>query len=164
VSIKDLAPEFLMTRTGADTLMNREPVATTVTLLPELDPYTMGYRARDRYLDPETKDLVFDRGGNATSVVLIDGRVAGVWDLTEHPVPTARVLLFDARNSLRNAIVERAAAIGEFWFDEPVAVVEYASMIPLTERSGVMRKPLDDARPAQRSHRPRGRETDPHHA
>lgn len=149
VSVKGLEGEFFMTRTGAETLVNREPVALTVNLLPELDPYAMGYRDRDRYLDPEKKDMVFDRGGNATSVVLVDGRVVGVWDLTEDPAPTARVLLFDSHISARDAVFERAASMGEFWFDKPVAVVEYASMTSLTERSIFRRKPLDDARLAR---------------
>ncbi len=57
----------------------------TVALLPGLDPLTMGYRQRDRLLDPRQRDLVYDRGGNATSSVLVDGVIVGVWDVSDVP-------------------------------------------------------------------------------
>jgi hypothetical protein len=47
-------------------------------------------------------------------------------------------------------VVERAVAAGAFWFGEQVPVVEHAAMVPLTQRSGVMRKPLDAAEPLPR--------------
>jgi hypothetical protein len=91
--------------------------------------------------------MVINRGGNVTSVVLVDGRVAGVWDLTEDPNPAIRVLLFDPDHRDRHRILDRAAETAAFWFGEPVTVAEYASMVPLRQRSVVMRRPLDDARP-----------------
>lgn len=149
VSVRDLDGQFLMTREEFEAASaGRHGRAATISLLPELDPYTMGYRDRARFLDPTHQDMVFDRGGNATSVVLIDGHVVGVWDLTEQPVPAARVLLFDRDLRARRRILDRAAATGEFWFGAPVPVDEYTSMVPLTERSGVMRQPLDGAQPA----------------
>ena len=90
--------------------------AGSVVLLPVLDPYLMGYRDRDRFLDPSLRPLVYDRGGNATATVLVDGRVEGVWDLTETPRAAVRVLLFDPAQPLRSAVLDRCAAVGEFWF------------------------------------------------
>ncbi|MFC1935798.1 winged helix DNA-binding domain-containing protein [Chloroflexota bacterium] len=49
-----------------------------VNLLPALDPYLMGYKNRDRYLGEEHRDMVFDRSGNVTSTILVDGKVVGV--------------------------------------------------------------------------------------
>ncbi len=123
------------------------PYDACVALLPELDPLIMGYKERDRYVAPRHRELVFDRGGNATSVILVDGVVAGVWDVIERPAPEVRVLLFDPDQHEREAILDRAAATGAFWLAEPAPVVEYATMIPLTRRTGVMRDPLDGAQP-----------------
>lgn len=118
----------------------------SVALLPVLDPLLMGYRDRHRLLDPSLRGFVYDRGGNATFTVLVEGRVAGVWDLTEHPQPAVHVLLFDNAHPCRRTVLERCATVGEFWFGEPVPVLEYASMRPLAEGRSAMH-PLDGAVP-----------------
>lgn len=41
----------------------------------------VAYRNRDRLLDPDAARFVYDGFGNATSVVVDDGRVVGIWDL-----------------------------------------------------------------------------------
>jgi hypothetical protein len=115
-------------------------------LLPVLDPFLMGYRDRDRFLDPAHRASVYDPGGNATFTVLIDGRIRGVWDLSDHPRPAVRVLLFDSDDPQRPAVLERCAAVGEFWFETAVPVYEYGSMTPLAEGRSAMH-PLDGAVP-----------------
>lgn len=54
-----------------------------VRLLPIWDAYLMAYKDRARYLRDTHYDFVYDKSGNATSVLLIDGLVAGVWDMAE---------------------------------------------------------------------------------
>jgi len=120
--------------------------APSVRLLPQLDPYTMGYHDRSRLADSAHYELIYDRGGNATSVVLVDGRVAGVWDLTETPKSMVRLLVFDSDSPHRHRALDRAAAAGQFWFGHEVPVQEYTEMVPPRQRTGVMRKPLDGAR------------------
>lgn len=148
VTLAGSAERYLMT---VDDLarVDGEPLdgGRSVALLPALDPLSMGYRDRDRHLDPRHRDLVFDRGGNATSTVLVDGVMAGVWDVTDTPIPHVRVLLFDADNGASTSLLERAGRVGRFWFETSVPVVEYEAMVPLTVRSGVMRSPLDGATP-----------------
>ncbi len=57
-------------------------------LLPVWDVLMMSYRHRERLLDPDHARFVYDKQGNATSVVLDRGRVVGVWDLgkRDHPL------------------------------------------------------------------------------
>lgn len=119
-----------------------------IRLLPQLDPYTMGYRDRARLIDAEHEALVYDRGGNATSVVLQDGRITGVWDLADSPTPTGRVMLFQPAPAVKRRVLDMVAETGEFWFGHPIPVRQYTRMVPPAERTGVMRKPLDDATPA----------------
>lgn len=57
-----------------------------VRLLPAWDPLLVGYRNRDRLLAPTHQGHVYDRMGNATSVVLSEGSVVGVWDLGKDDV------------------------------------------------------------------------------
>jgi len=57
-----------------------------------------------------------------------------------------RVLLFDPEHPCRRTVLDRCAAVGEFWFGAPVPVLEYASMTPLAEGRSAMH-PLDGAVP-----------------
>jgi hypothetical protein len=147
VSVVGLEGELLMTASALDQTAAADRGGAPVNLLPMLDPFTMGYRDRSRLLDPSLNETVIDRGGNATSVVLVDGRVAGVWDFPEAPNAAVRVLLFEPGHRGRKRILEHAAETAAFWFDRPARVEEYTSMIPLRQRSGVMRRPLDGAQP-----------------
>lgn len=146
VSVAGLGGRLLITPEALEATGATKPGAVAINLLPMLDPYTMGYKNRTRLLDPALSEMVIDRGGNMTSVVLVGGRVAGVWDLAAEPNPAIRVLLFEPNHPHRASILDRAAEIAAFWFDGPVQVKEYASMVPLRRRSGVMR-PLDEAQP-----------------
>lgn len=90
-----------------------------INLLPKWDAYTMGYAepSRARFTPPELLPFIYDRGGNALSVVLVEGRVAGVWDVRFPSRETAVVRLGlverpGARE--RAAIEEEASLVGSF--------------------------------------------------
>ena len=61
-----------------------------INFLPELDPYVMGRLDRETMLDTDLGSYVTDRSGNVTSTIVIDGRISGVWDVTDAPDPTVR--------------------------------------------------------------------------
>ena len=52
-----------------------------VRLLPRFDTYLLTYRSRDLALPPEHARRVFPGGGILNTTVLVDGRLAGVWQL-----------------------------------------------------------------------------------
>jgi Winged helix DNA-binding domain len=62
-----------------------------VRLLPVWDAYLMGYSDRRRFLAEPDRPWVYDKSGNATSVVLVDGLVAGVWEHAGGPGETFTV-------------------------------------------------------------------------
>ncbi len=95
VAIPELEGWYIMLARDRDAMKGcRDRAEASVNLLPPLDPYLQGYRERRRYLDQEHYNLVFDRSGNSTSTILVDGRVAGVWDFSEGPTPTVKLFLF----------------------------------------------------------------------
>lgn len=53
----------------------------TVRLLPAWDTYLVAYRDRSRQVDPAHLPWVYDASGNAASVVCLDGRAVGLWQL-----------------------------------------------------------------------------------
>ncbi len=52
-----------------------------VRLLPWWDTLFVTWKDRSRFIPEDLMPFVYDRDGNATSVVLVDGSVAGVWNL-----------------------------------------------------------------------------------
>jgi hypothetical protein len=80
VVIDGLDGEHLMLANDAQRLRDfATQTAPCVCLLPDLDPYIMGYRDRRRFLASEHRGKVFDRAGNAMSTVWVNGRVVGAW-------------------------------------------------------------------------------------
>jgi len=146
VEVQDLKGDYLMHLSGLKPLHESRPKKNTVNFLPSLDPYLMGYKDRERYLDHEYYDYVFDRGGNATSTILLNGRVIGIWDIEEDVAPTVKLFLFEVvGEKTRGEIVAKARETGRFIADEEVEIKECDTMVPLTHRTagGVM-SPLKD--------------------
>jgi hypothetical protein len=72
--------------TQTDGLFDLDPVAGTsppvgVRLLPIWDTLFVTWRDRSRFLPETLLPYVYDASGNATSVVLVDGEVSGVWGM-----------------------------------------------------------------------------------
>lgn len=145
VEIDDIEGDFIMLRSDWDIMKNIGPFKRpTVNLLPSLDPYLMGYRQRERYLELENYNRIFDRSGNAVSSIMLNGRVAGVWDFAENAEPTVKLFLFEEveEKSLKE-IYLKAQQVGEFIADRKVRTKLCDSMIPLTSRpAGMVMSPL----------------------
>lgn len=117
-----------------------------VNLLPELDSFLMGYKERRRYLDPHHTSWIFDRSGNATSTILLDGRAIGVWDFEEGTQPIIKIYLFESvPDDTRQEVFVEAIRLGEFIAEGEVQLRECTSMMPLPERTaGGFMTPLKD--------------------
>lgn len=145
VEINDVEGSFIMLRSDWDIMKDTGPFKKpTINLLPSLDPYLMGYKDRERYLEAENYQRVFDRSGNAVSSIMLNGRVVGVWDFDEDTEPTVKIFLFDKLgDGVLRGIYAQAQKVGEFIADREVRIKECASMIPLTQRpAGQVIRPL----------------------
>jgi Winged helix DNA-binding domain len=146
VRVPEWEGEHWVLRGDLDRIMHATgPKRTPVSLLAALDPYTMGFRRRARLLNPGRQDFVYDRGGNATSVALVDGRIAGVWDVL---TPSGEMGFFPF-NALTRSVTDQIrlelARIGSFITGTTVEVRQVCQMVPLTERrAGWVLKPLRD--------------------
>jgi hypothetical protein len=148
VSIEGSSDVFLAhQRDLADARCRCESVAEQVALLPVLDPYLQGYRQRGRCVEPAHLPFVVDRSANSTSVVLIGGRVAGVWDMVAKPSPELRVCFFGAPDAATRARVLGAANdTAEFLTGAPAPVIEADHMTPLPQgTAGAFLSPLKNA-------------------
>jgi hypothetical protein len=145
VPIAGMEGDLIMLRSDeARVQASAPPDEPTVNLLPCLDPYLMGYKERARYLDPQHYDKVFDRSGNATSTILVDGQVAGVWDFEDSKKPLVKLFLFKkvAQDALQRVLAQ-AQSLGVFMAGQEVLVRACDAMPPLTERTaGSFMSPL----------------------
>ncbi len=110
---------------------------TTVSLLPFLDPYIMGYKVRGRYMDYADYDMIFDRSGNAAPTVMLDGRIIGIWDVAETDgEPLVKLFLFEGVSGEAWGEIKRhAQRTGEFIAGKRVQVRKCSSMVPLPKRT-----------------------------
>ena len=99
---------------------------------------------RHRYLDEHDRSYVFDRSGNATSSILLDGRVVGIWDFEDGDTPIVKVFyLNEVNDDCKKEIAAQAAETGRFISGQDVQVRSCERMTPLTKRSaGSMMTPL----------------------
>ena len=109
---------LLLRRADVAAFDRAAPVTGTVDLLPKWDCYTMGYPAggRGRFADPDIAEELYDPGGDARPVVLIDGSAAGTWgvrpggalefelDLYGDPGPAARAALEACAAAIRGLL------------------------------------------------------------
>lgn len=102
-----------------------------VRLLPWWDALFVTWKDRTRFLPDVRYPFVYDQDGNATSVVLHDGRVAGVWSLGPDDTDLEiRVALFDPVPVA--AIEQEAAVIAGLAGADRVRVVDAGAPVDLT--------------------------------
>ena len=106
----------------------------------------MGYKRRERFIKSDIYDFVFDRSGNGTTSILLNGEVMGIWDFQDKPEPTIKFLLFERpKESIVNEIKNQARKIGQFILEQEVKIKECTNPVPLTKRSaGTFMRPLKE--------------------
>jgi hypothetical protein len=103
-----------------------------VRLLPEYDPYVMGFRERDELVPLAVRDLIADHrrgryeGPAATRLVLVDGVAAGLWERRRRGKRLELDVLLTRRlrTSEREELQREGERYGEFLGLEPVLSVE----------------------------------------
>ncbi|UCG03208.1 MAG: AlkZ family DNA glycosylase [Candidatus Heimdallarchaeota archaeon] len=148
VRVTDLEKNLLMSESNIKMFTKITLEKKVVNLLPTLDSYIMGYKERERYFIPNNHyNHVFDRTGNATSIILMDGQIIGVWDVINNKKPLIKLFLFkEVNDNVIGKIYQKAKQIGTFISDKEVTIKECNSMIPLTERTaGSFMSPLRDS-------------------
>jgi hypothetical protein len=144
IEIPELEGRFYILSSEMDPLRSQVvPDHPVVNILPGLDPFIMGYKDRSRYRQPKHDKMIFDRSGNATSTILVDGRIVGIWDLQEPVVKIFYLTAVDKDG--RKKIRAKVSDVGKFIAEKPVHVKVCDSMVPLPNRTaGSFMSPLKD--------------------
>jgi len=101
------------------------------------DAIMVAYHHRNRLLDPSYAPMVYDRYGNATSVVLHQGRVVGQWDLGSDDYPLSlRVAPFAEWSSdVWNGVEEQAQQIADLIDADTVTITSLEEPTDLLDAS-----------------------------
>ena len=156
--LKDIAPELcecevqglgsgllVLTAQGEEIAALSPFEGPVVNLLPLLDPLLMGYMERGRMLDPARKPFVIDRTGNATSVILVDGQVQGVWDYKLMKGQEIKLHWFEKPSAaVRKRAEDIAQDRGSFLSGKDARIVTCPHMKTLAERYMGFMSPLKD--------------------
>jgi len=139
-------PYFILASQGKSLQSIKIGKEHTINLLPTLDSFIMGYKERERYLDLDYYEYVFDRSGNGVSSILMNGKIIGIWDFAEEPKPMVKLFFFeDLKKDVRRKILSIAKNIGKFIAGVEVEIKECRDMVPLPKRTaGAIMSPLRD--------------------
>ena len=143
----DIGGGLLMWEKDVKGFEGTRSVANRVNLLPAWDAYTMGYAepSRSRFADPELLPYLYDKGGNATSMILIEGTVGGLWDYTINDRKIEiRIGLFEEPAPRAMAAIEAEAGLVASYFharDTVIRKVKVGSPISSSQQGSHL-KPL----------------------
>jgi hypothetical protein len=110
-------------------LQSLQPASGCVRLLPHFDVYTIAVARHSQYLlPPAQRKRVYRAQGWISPVVLVDGRIAGVWeyDRQRAPVPVTVSLFAPPTEQVRQGIADEAAQLGQFLEAEVALTVQHA--------------------------------------
>jgi hypothetical protein len=158
----DVGDGLLMLPSDVHAFSQTRSVAGRVNLLPAWDAYTMGYApaSRARFADPEVLPFLYDKGGNATSVILIDAAVGGLWDFTlkDRRIEIRVGLFEDPAPRAWGSIQAELALVAGFFNARDTEIRRVKIRQPLAKSGASHLKPL--ASPAKRPATARKRATD----
>jgi hypothetical protein len=125
ITIERLPDEYVMLDEDYFQLTRfKAPKTPSMSLLPYEDPYTKGFKVRDRLIDPDHEKLAYVAGGSAEPTVVLDGRIVGTWNRTveQGRGPISLRLFQPLKGGLRKALVQKAQALGRMMLQEEPSV------------------------------------------
>lgn len=137
ISIADRDGTWLMHVADAEELERARLIERpNVAALPAMDPLLVGYTDRSRFVDDASRAYAFDAAGHCAPLLLLDGAVAGVWDVDCGEDPHVRVhFTREIDPDSRKALIAAASAQGSLRLGVEDSRVEvFARMTPLSER------------------------------
>jgi len=106
-----------LVRDDLEELSSRRPGPVAVNLLAAFDPFLLAHAEKGHLVEPRHYKRVFRNQGWISPVVLVDGRVAGIWRHSpgrRGRLPVSVELFAKSGSTLRERIEEQAARHGEF--------------------------------------------------
>jgi len=124
VKIDGFKREYLMLKPDHKRLVKFKPLKThSISLLPYEDPYTKGYKERDRLLDREREKKVYV-GGGVQPTILLNGKIIGTWNrnIEVGRGPIKLHFFLHPEKDVEREVVQKARAIGKLMANREIDV------------------------------------------
>jgi len=124
VRISNLKGEYMMFKTDYEQMTKFKPSKTrSLSLLPYEDPYTKGYKIRERIIDKEVEKSAYV-GGSVQPTILLNGKIIGTWNQTiERGKGPIKLRFFQRpRKDVEKETIQKARAIGKLMANKEVDV------------------------------------------
>ncbi|HVL48277.1 MAG TPA: crosslink repair DNA glycosylase YcaQ family protein [Candidatus Thermoplasmatota archaeon] len=146
IGIQGMQGTFFLTKRKSRHLLGvQPPQPSTATLLPYWDAYMHAYWDRSRYVDRASAPYVYDKSGNGTNVVVVDGQVVAIWDFEEsrRRVNFRFATFANAPANLERMLQPAVNRLNEFFAVPEVQIERYPLPKPLVEEpAGAFQSPL----------------------
>jgi hypothetical protein len=116
--------DYLMLKTDYEQFVKFKPLnAHSVLLLPFEDPYTKGYKLRDRLVDSALEKKTYV-GGGVLPTILLNSKIIGTWNrnIEEGKEPIKLSFFSHPKKHIEKEIIEKAKIIGRLMSDHEVDV------------------------------------------
>ncbi len=113
VKINGLKEDYLMLKTDYEQFVKFKPLKTrSLQLLPYEDPFTKGYKTRDRLIDREQEKKAYVGGGVQPSI-LLNGKIIGTWsrNIEQGKGPIKLEFFMRPERDVEKEVVQTAKAI-----------------------------------------------------
>jgi hypothetical protein len=92
-------------------------------LLPFEDPYTKGYKIRDRLINSTLEKKVYV-GGGVQPTILFNGKIIGIWNrsIEEGKGPIKLYFFSQLRKDIERRFIEKAKTIGKMMSNHEVKI------------------------------------------
>jgi hypothetical protein len=124
VKINDANGEYLTLTSDYKQLVKFKSWTTpSALLLPYEDPFTKGYKLRERLVDKEHEKKVYIEGG-VQPTILVNGKVVGTWNrnIEEGKGPIKLLFFQKPEKDVERAITEKAKAVGKLMAGRNISV------------------------------------------
>lgn len=124
VKINGLKRDYLMLETDYEQFVKFKPLETrSVSLLPYEDPYTKGYKVRDRLIDVEHDKKTYV-GGGVLPTILLKGVILGTWNrnIEEGKGPIKLTFFLQPEKDVEREVIQKAKAIGRLMTNREISV------------------------------------------
>jgi len=120
VKIEGFRRDYLMQKTDYEQLIKFKPSKTSsISLLPYEDPYTKGYKARDRLIESQHEKTVYE-GGAVKPTILLNGKIIGTWNenIEEKKEPIKLKFFLQPKKNVEREAIRKGKAIERFMAQE----------------------------------------------
>jgi len=124
VKIEGCKEEYLMLKKNYEQLVKFKPLEThSISLLPYEDPYTKGYKVRDRLIDKEREKKVYV-GGGVQPTIILNGKIIGTWNrnIEQGRGPINMRFFQQPQKDIEKKVIQKAKAIGKLMTNEEINV------------------------------------------